>query len=88
MKLLLTSFEPFGGSHINPLEQVVHTLVRDGMTGVALHTAILPVDRQGGPTTLLNYGVMPLAARLTPCAHWRERHMARPGAQLDVLLCM
>jgi pyroglutamyl-peptidase len=54
MKWLLTGFEPFGGSHINPLEQVVHTLARDGMRGVALHTAILPVDRQGGPTTLLN----------------------------------
>src|SRR5256885_1941451 len=54
MKLLLTGFEPFGGSHINPSEQVVPTLVRDGMTGVAWHMAILPVDRQGGPATLLN----------------------------------
>jgi len=54
MKLLLTGFEPFGGSHINPSEQVVHTLVRDSMTGIALHTAILSVDRQGGPATLLN----------------------------------
>jgi len=70
MKLLLTGFEPFGGSHINPLEQVVHTLVRDGMTDVALHTAILPVGRQGGPATLLNYGVMPLARRcVSPYAH-------------------
>jgi pyroglutamyl-peptidase len=32
----------------------VRTLARDGIAGVALHSAILPVDRQGGPATLLN----------------------------------
>jgi pyroglutamyl-peptidase len=54
MKVLLTGFEPFGGSHVNPSEQVVRTLARDGVPGVALHSVILPVDRQGGPATLLN----------------------------------
>jgi pyroglutamyl-peptidase len=54
MKVLLTGFEPFGGSQVNPSAQVVHTLVRDGVPGVTLHSAILPVDRQGGPATLLN----------------------------------
>jgi pyroglutamyl-peptidase len=54
MKVLLTGFEPFGGSQVNPSAQVVRTLARDGIPGVALHSAILPVDRQGGPATLLN----------------------------------
>jgi pyroglutamyl-peptidase len=54
MKVLLTGFEPFGGSQVNPSAQVVRTLARDGLSGVALHSAILPVDRQGGPATLLN----------------------------------
>jgi len=54
MKMLLTGFEPFGGSQINPSEQVVRTLARDGIPGVALHSTILPVDRQSGPATLLN----------------------------------
>jgi pyroglutamyl-peptidase len=54
MKVLLTGFEPFGGSQVNPSAQVVHTLVRDGVPGVTLHPTILPVDRQGGPATLLN----------------------------------
>jgi pyroglutamyl-peptidase len=54
MKVLLTGFEPFGSSQVNPSAQVVRTLARDGIPGVALHSAILPVDRQGGPATLLN----------------------------------
>jgi len=54
MKVLLTGFEPFGGSQVNPSAQVVRTLARDGLPGVALHSAILPVDRRGGPATLLN----------------------------------
>jgi pyroglutamyl-peptidase len=54
MNVLLTGFEPFGGSHVNPSEQVVRTLAREGVPGVALHSVILPVDRQGGPATLLN----------------------------------
>ena len=34
MKLLLTGFEPFGGSQVNPSAQVVRTLARDGIPGV------------------------------------------------------
>jgi len=54
MKMLLTGFEPFGGSQVNPSREVVGRLARDGVPGVALHSAILRVDRQGGPATLLN----------------------------------
>lgn len=45
MKLLLTGFEPFGGSHINPSEQVVLALAHDGIADVELRAGILPVDR-------------------------------------------
>ena len=41
MKLLLTGFEPFGGSHLNPSEQVVRTLARDGVPGF-VHLPALP----------------------------------------------
>lgn len=53
MKLLLTGFEPFDASPINPSEQVVHVLERELLDGIKLHTAILPVERVRGPETLL-----------------------------------
>jgi pyroglutamyl-peptidase len=53
MNVLLTGFEPFGESPVNPSEQVVRTLAGRGIEGVQLHTAILPVDREGGPAALL-----------------------------------
>ncbi|MBI5880146.1 MAG: pyroglutamyl-peptidase I [Chloroflexi bacterium] len=53
MKLLLTGFQPFGGSHINPSEQAVLAIAHDGLPGVELRTAILPVDRtQSGATAI------------------------------------
>lgn len=45
MKLLLTGFEPFGGSPINPSEQTVLSIAHDGLPGVELRAVILPVDR-------------------------------------------
>lgn len=45
MKLLLTGFEPFGGSAINPSEQVVLALAHDDIEGVERRAVILPVDR-------------------------------------------
>jgi len=54
MKLLLTGFEPFNSSPINPSEQVVCTLAREKIDGVELHTAILPVDRVRGPLMLID----------------------------------
>jgi len=53
MKLLLAGFEPFGGSAVNPSEQVVRALAQESLPGIALHTAILPVDRVNGPATLI-----------------------------------
>src|SRR5512146_3041576 len=53
MKLLLTGFEPFGGSPVNPSEQVVRAIERQGIKGVQLQTAILPVERIAGPAMLI-----------------------------------
>jgi len=53
MKLLLTGFEPFGGSTVNPSEQVVRALANGALPDVELHTAVLPVDRASGPAALL-----------------------------------
>ena len=53
MKLLLTGFEPFGGSRVNPSAQIVERLGCDGVEGVALVTAVLPVDRHRGPALLI-----------------------------------
>ena len=53
MKLLLTGFEPFDGSDINPSEQVVKILSDKKIKGIELITAILPVDREAGPKKLL-----------------------------------
>lgn len=53
MKVLLTGFEPFGGSEVNPSEQVVRTLAGRSPRGIRLATAILPVDQEAGPAALL-----------------------------------
>jgi pyroglutamyl-peptidase len=53
MKLLLTGFEPFGGSHINPSEKVVKTLADKEYPNTEVITSILPVDREVGPQRLI-----------------------------------
>ncbi len=53
MRLLLTGFEPFDGSPINPSQQIVERLEAEGLPGVKLLTAILPVDHLRGPEKLL-----------------------------------
>ena len=44
MKILLTGFEPFDKSPINPSEQIVCSLAAESVPGVQLETAVLPVD--------------------------------------------
>lgn len=53
MRLLLTGFEPFGDSKINPSQQIVERLETEGLPGIELVTAILPVERLRGPEKLL-----------------------------------
>ena len=47
-RILLTGFEPFGGETVNPSERVVQVLSTRALSGIALHTAILPVPRSTG----------------------------------------
>lgn len=54
MKLLVTGFEPFGGSDVNPSKLIVNALARDAYITTWITTALLPVDRTDGPATLLH----------------------------------
>jgi pyroglutamyl-peptidase len=53
MNILLTGFEPFGGSSFNPSEQVVNSLSGQRVDGLEVTGCILPVDRYQGPQVLL-----------------------------------
>jgi pyroglutamyl-peptidase len=53
MRILLTGFEPFDSSPINPSQQAVQRLANCPPAGIELHTAILPVDHRRGPEELL-----------------------------------
>jgi pyroglutamyl-peptidase len=53
MKFLVTGFEPFGQSSVNPSEQVVQALAGRQFEGFAVQTAVLPVHRFHGPQKLL-----------------------------------
>jgi pyroglutamyl-peptidase len=53
MKLLLTGFEPFGHSQINPAAEVVRVMAEHEIEGVELVTAVLPVHRFDGPDVLI-----------------------------------
>lgn len=53
LRVLVTGFEPFGGSSINPSEWVVQRLQNQPPAGIALATAVLPVDGVNGPACLL-----------------------------------
>ena len=53
MKILLTGFEPFDSSPINPSEQILHALKDESIPGMQLETAVLPVDLRRGPAALL-----------------------------------
>lgn len=53
MELLITGFEPFGGSHINPSEQVIRRLGRQRLGNASITSLLLPVDRQLAPQKLL-----------------------------------
>lgn len=54
-RILLTGFEPFGGSPINPSQEIVRAIDarRGEMAAVDLHTRVLPVEAKRGPAMLL-----------------------------------
>lgn len=43
MRVLVTGFEPFGGMDINPTAQLAEVLSKEGVSGIELHSATLPV---------------------------------------------
>ena len=53
MKILVTGFEPFGGSPVNSSEQVVLHLQDISIPGIALVTSILPVDQNRSSQQLI-----------------------------------
>lgn len=53
MRILITGFEPFGESRVNPSERLVERLASTGIPGVELRGRILPVDTQRAPGELL-----------------------------------
>ena len=53
MKLLLTGFEPFGGSTVNPSQRIVDALDGKSIRGLQIVGMVLPVDNQQGPASLL-----------------------------------
>ncbi|MFZ1399794.1 MAG: pyroglutamyl-peptidase I [Candidatus Promineifilaceae bacterium] len=52
MQFLVTGFEPFGQSSINPSEQVVQRLATMQFDDFTVATAVLPVHRRKGPEML------------------------------------
>ena len=43
-RVLITGFEPFGESRLNPSALLVERLVKEGIPGVDLHSIVLPVE--------------------------------------------
>lgn len=54
MHLLLTGFEPFAGSPVNPSALIAKLLAENPPPGVTIIPAILPVERVRGPRALLD----------------------------------
>ncbi len=53
MKLLLTGFEPFGGSSVNPSQKIVTVLDGKSIHGMKIDGVVLPVDNLKGPASLI-----------------------------------
>jgi len=54
MKILITGFEPFGESPLNPSQLLVQTLADQEMDGVTLIPDVLPVDQAKAPKKVLS----------------------------------
>lgn len=46
MKILVTAFEPFGGSAVNASEHALRLIKPHSLPGASLYTALLPVDQK------------------------------------------
>lgn len=63
LRVLVTGFEPFGGSAVNPSQQLIERLGADGVPGLDIATALLPVSGRAAASTLRE-----ALARTTPGA--------------------
>jgi len=53
-KLLISGFEPFGGSDLNSSQLVVEAISKESLTGLELFTVILPVEFDKAAEVLLS----------------------------------
>ncbi len=55
VRVLLTGFEPFGGSRVNPSQEVIRAIDFGDVpiSGLEVRTRVLPVEAKRGPATLL-----------------------------------
>jgi pyroglutamyl-peptidase len=53
MELLLTGFEPFGGSPVNPSQRIAEELNGKSIQGMEIRGIVLPVDNKKGPASLI-----------------------------------
>ncbi|HEY9077033.1 MAG TPA: pyroglutamyl-peptidase I [Anaerolineaceae bacterium] len=52
MRILITGFEPFGDTQVNPSEELVHSLADEIIPDVDLTRLVLPVDTKTAPVIL------------------------------------
>ena len=53
-KLLISGFEPFGGSHLNSSQLVVEAISKENLSGLELSAVILPVEFDKAARVLLS----------------------------------
>ena len=53
MKILITGFEPFGESSINPSQMLVNSINNNDLQGAVLIKSVLPVDQAEAPETMV-----------------------------------
>ena len=53
-KLLISGFEPFGGSNLNSSQLVVEAISKESFTGLELSAVILPVEFDKAADALLS----------------------------------
>ena len=54
LKVLVSGFEPFGGSHTNPSQLLVKELVQEEIEGASIEAIVLPVEFDRAAELLLN----------------------------------
>ncbi len=54
MRLLLSGFQPFGGSDRNPSLEIVQAIAAESIPGVDLRTIVLPVETETAPAQLID----------------------------------